>query len=83
MSVDKNLIVGNVTQDKNGTVISIIVNMKNHQDIARVNYSWNPNICACKCEKNCEIYEYLLNCEGIKSIFDDLLVTCNEIEDMQ
>ena len=44
-------------------------------------YTWNPSICACECDKDCDIGEYLKYCECMKSLHDDLVVTCNEIED--
>ena len=44
-----------------------------------VDYDLNPSACACKCDKDCEIGQYLKDCECMKSIFDDLVVTCDEI----
>ena len=36
---------------------------------------------ACEWDKNYDISKYLKDCECIKSLADDLLVTCDEIED--
>ena len=42
-------------------------------------YIWNPNTCACECNKDCEIGECLGDCECIA---DDLVITCDETEDI-
>ena len=42
-------------------------------------YVWNPSICACECDKDCDIDEYLKDCAFIKSLDDNLLITCDEI----
>ena len=44
-------------------------------------YIWNPSTCACKCDKDCKIGEYFRDSLCIKSLVDDLLVTCDEIGD--
>ena len=44
-------------------------------------YSWNLNTCACECDKDCNIGENLKNCGWTKNLVDDLVVTCDEIED--
>ena len=38
--------------------------------------------CACKCDKHCNIDEYLKSCTCIKGIIDDLVMICNEIVNM-
>ena len=43
--------------------------------------SWNPSTCACDCDKLCETGEYMKNCECIKSLVDDLVVSCDETAD--
>ena len=43
--------------------------------------AWNPNTYAYKCDKDCEIKEYLKNYTFVKSIIDDLVITCDEILD--
>ena len=45
-------------------------------------YALNPTMCACECDKNCEIDRYLKHCTCKKSIIDDLVFTCDEIIDM-
>ena len=42
-------------------------------------YAWNPRICACECDKDCEIDKNLKDCECMKSLVDDLAVTSDEI----
>ena len=44
-------------------------------------YAWNPSICACECDKDWEIYEYLKDFNCIKIVLDDLVITCGEIVD--
>ena len=34
----------------------------------------------CMCDKDCEIGEYLKDCECMDSLVDDIVVTCDEIE---
>ena len=43
---------------------------------------WNPRKCACECDKDCEIGEYLKDCECMKSLVDDAVVTCDEAKDI-
>ena len=43
----------------------------------------NLSTCACKCDKDFDIGEYLKDFTCMKSLFDDLAVTCDEIEDTQ
>ena len=42
-------------------------------------YAWNTSICAGKCEKNCDIGEYLKDFTCRKSLVDNLGVTCEDI----
>ena len=62
--------VENVTQSKNGITINVNTSLKDQQNIlyARkimpgILESWNPRICACECDKDCEIGEYLKYCQ--------------------
>ena len=79
MSADVNLMVGNETQDKNGKKCRF--ECKNHIRYCTYeeDYVWNPSTCACKCEKDFEIGEYLKDLEYMKSLVDDTVVTCDEI----
>ena len=76
VSVDVNLLVENVTRDKNGAMISVSVNVKTQENLAHV-----KRTCRCDCDKDYEIREYLKNCECVKSLADDLVVTYDETED--
>ena len=38
-------------------------------------------MCACECDKDCEIDKYLKQCTCIKRILDDLVFMCDEIID--
>ena len=31
--------------------------------VCKEDYAWNPRICACECDKDCEIEEYLKYCQ--------------------
>ena len=42
---------------------------------------WNPSTCACEFDKDCEIDEYLKECEWVKSLIDDLVPIYDEIDD--
>ena len=42
--------------------------------------AWNPSTCACECDKDCEISEYLKDCKCMKSLVGDLVAMCDEIE---
>ena len=46
-------------------------------------YGWNPSICASECDKDCDIDEYLKGCTRIKSLDNNLLITCDETVDTQ
>ena len=42
---------------------------------------WNPSTCDCECDKTCKIGEYLdvnNNCTCKESIFDKLVLTCED-----
>ena len=43
-------------------------------------YSWNPSNCKCKCDKSCDIGEYLdyENCKCKKWLIDRLVDECDE-----
>ena len=47
----------------------------------RIGNVGNPSSCACDCDKDFKIDEYLKDGECIKSLADDLVVTCDEIAD--
>ena len=34
--------------------------------VCEEDYAWNPSICACECDKDCEVGEYLKNCTSSK-----------------
>ena len=44
-------------------------------------YAWNPSIGLGGCDKDFKIDEWLKNCNCIKSLVDDLVVTCDEVVD--
>lgn len=44
-------------------------------------YAWNSILCACECDRNCIVVEYLKNYTCVKSNTDDLVITCKEILD--
>ena len=44
-------------------------------------YAWNSSTCACECYKDCDISEYSKDCKFMKSLVDDLVVTCDKTED--
>ena len=78
LSVDVDLIVVNVTRDKNGTMIGVSVSAKKNN---KTYHMWKglcmeSSICACECDKDCE---YLKDCEPMKVLVDDVVATCDEI----
>ena len=77
VDVDLILMVGNVTRDKNGTITSVSVSVKINNNACKEDYVWNPSTWSCECE----IVEYLKDCEFMKSLADDLVVSCDEIVD--
>ena len=84
VSADVNLMVGNVTQDKNETLMSVTLRIKTQQDITHLkkNLPWNlVSKCACEGDKDCEIGEYLKKYQRIKIPNDDLVVICDGIGD--
>ena len=44
-------------------------------------YAWNPSLCACECDKDCEIDEYLKNYACWKNVIEDFVIACDEIVD--
>ena len=56
VSLNVNLILGNVNQKKSNRVKKAIKTIKQQYNI------WNPRICAFKCDKNFEVGEYLKKC---------------------
>ena len=42
---------------------------------------WNSSTYISECHKDCEIGKYLKDCECMKSLVDDPIVTCDEIVD--
>lgn len=48
----------------------------------REDCAWNPCLYRCKCDKDCEIGEYLKDYAYINNLADDLVVTCIEIVDI-
>ena len=67
------LMVENVTRDKNGIMISV--------SVSEEDYAWNPCTYDYECNKGCEIEKYLKDCECMKIVVDDLIATCDEVED--
>ena len=57
ISLDVSLMVENVTRDKNGTTVSVIVSVKHHA--YEGDYAWNPSTCACECDQDCDMRKYL------------------------
>ena len=43
-------------------------------------YTWNPSNCECKCDKSCDVGEYLdyENCKCRKRLVDELVDECDE-----
>ena len=70
-NVDVSLIVEKVTQDKNGIMISA--------NVTNIGNVGNPSTFACDCDKDFKIGEYLK--DGLNSLADNLVVTCDEIAD--
>ena len=72
--------VENEFRDKNGTMISDSVSVKNQLKywLCEENYVWYPSKCACKCDKFCVFGEYLKECE---CLVDGAVVAYNETED--
>lgn len=44
--------------------------------IVKEDLAWNPSICACEYDKECEI-----DCTRMKSLVDDLVIKYNEVVD--
>ena len=85
MNADINLMVVNVIQSETGIMVSVdeIVKKTIKHRICQEDYAWNTSICACKRNKNCDIGEYIKDCTGTKRLIVDLIVTYDEIVDMQ
>lgn len=49
--------------------------------VCKEEYVQNPTICAYKRDKDCEIGECLKDCTCAKNLVNDLVVTCDKIED--
>ena len=62
MNADVHLVVKNVIQNENGIMISVNMKMKKIHRVSEADYAKNLNICAFKCEKDCDIGEYLKDC---------------------
>lgn len=80
VSVNKNLMIGNVTKDKNERIISVSGSVK----VIAFKSSRIWRFClelyyiyACERDKDCEIGKYSKNSEFIKSLLDELVVTSN------
>ena len=43
-------------------------------------YPWNLSACVCECDKNCEICEYLKDCEYMKSLPHALVVAFDSLQ---
>ena len=48
-------------------------------NVTNIGNVWNPSTFACDCDKDFKIGEYLK--DGLKSLADNLVVTCDEIAD--
>ena len=61
MIADVNLTVESVMQNKNRIMISVNMGIKNpiNHCVCEEDYDWNLSICACECDKDCKIGEYL------------------------
>ena len=44
-------------------------------------YAWNPSKCTCECDKDGETDKYWKDCQCMESLFDDVVITSNEIVD--
>lgn len=72
--------VKNVTQNKNGIMISVDVNVKKplKHHVREENYVWNPTVRAFDSNDKCKINEYSNHCICMKSVFDNLVITCKD-----
>ena len=59
MNANVNLMVGSVIKNKNRILISVKMSEKKTiKYCVCKDYAWNHNICACECDKDCEIGKY-------------------------
>lgn len=82
-SIDVNLVAGNQTQNKNGTMITVSVSIKNQQHIVHVKkviFDILVYVLVSVIE-DCFMGEYFKECECVKSLIDSLIATCDDIED--
>ena len=82
-SRDVNLVVGNLTQNKNETMININVSIKNQQHIVhmkKVIFDILVYVLGSIIE-DCVMGDYFKDCECVKSLIDGLIATCDDIED--
>lgn len=56
--------------------VNVSVKKKKHR-ICEGYYAWNSRICACDCDKDCDVGEYLKNCTCTE---DDLVVKCDIVD---
>ena len=49
--------------------------------VCKTDFAWIPSTCPCQCVKHCDINKYLKHCSCVKTIVDDLVITCDEIID--
>lgn len=47
--------------------------------VCKGDFSWIPNVCACKCNKKCEFDNCLKKISGMKSTVYKLVITRDEI----
>ena len=79
MQIDMNLIVKNVIQNKNGIMIGVNVKTQNQSNITYVKKIMLEILAyVIVSVTDCDMGEYLKDCACIKSLADDLVVTCNE-----
>ena len=71
-----------VIVNNDGIKINVDVNVKKLIDkgVCDKEYIWNPSNCECKCDKSCNIGEYLdySDCKCRKKLVDKLIDECNE-----
>ena len=51
-----------------------------NKGVCNKRFIWNPSNCECKCEKLCDVGEYLdyINCKCRKRLVDKLIEECTE-----
>ena len=55
------------------------VKKKNHPTCEK-DHTWNPSTCPCESKKYFEIGEYLEDCKCMTDFVDDLVISCDEID---